>query len=370
MVLALSPILFGVTTNVWTLIASRICFGISSAVVYTVGLALLIDSVDTDQVGEWIGTALSGATVGITITPFLGGWVYAKFKINGLLLMMVVLVVIDIILRLFMIERGEAAQWLGPSILPNNKAAHSAINNNDRTEEGGYSEQENSLEAKRKKTSPMLRLLQSGRIWADLYGIFMNFGVLNAFDGVLPIFVRQQFRWSSTEAGLMFLNIAGPTLLSPLAGKASSKFGTRPVAIAGCVLGCPALICMRLVTDNSPGHIALLCVLLIITGLALAMVMTPLAADLSFATDKIEEAEPGVFGPRGAYGQVYALFNISMASAAVVGPIIGGALREKLGWGTMSLVLGLWCLSAVVPVVSWAICSTFGGRAANFHPSF
>lgn len=349
-VLALSPILFGVTTNVWTLIASRICFGISSAVVYTVGLALLIDSVDTDQVGEWIGTALSGATVGITITPFLGGWVYAKFKINGLLLMMIVLVVIDIILRLFMIERGEAAQWLGPSILPNNKAAHSSTRS--QSEQGNNAEGEDPLEAKRRKTSPMLRLLQSGRIWADLYGIFMNFGVLNAFDGVLPIFVRQQFHWSSTEAGLMFLNIAGPTLLSPLAGKAATKFGTRPVAIAGCLLGCPALICMRLVTDDSPGHVALLCVLLIITGLALAMVMTPLAADLSFATDKIEEAEPGVFGPRGAYGQVYALFNISMASAAVFGPIIGGALREKLGWGTMGLVLGLWCLSAVVPVVS------------------
>lgn len=89
-----------------------------------------------------------------------------------------------------------------------------------------------------------------------------------------------------------------------------------------------------------------------VSGLFLTLIISPLAADLSFAVDQMEADEPGCFGEKGAYAQAYALFNCSMAAATVVGPLLSGGIQDRFGAPGVSLVMGLWCLSAALPVVS------------------
>lgn len=66
----------------------------------------------------------------------------------------------------------------------------------------------------------------------------------------------------------------------------------------------------------------------------------------------MEEEQPGVFGPGGAYGQVFALFNCSMAAATMFGPIVAGAISEQYGWKAMTVAMGIFSISGAIPTVS------------------
>ena len=44
--------LFGIVTNLYVLIVSRFFQGVSAAIIYTGGLALLVDTVSNDEIGH------------------------------------------------------------------------------------------------------------------------------------------------------------------------------------------------------------------------------------------------------------------------------------------------------------------------------
>src|SRR3954454_3158463 len=69
-------ILFGCSNSFAMLVLSRVLQGFSSSILYTVGLAVLVDTVGKDEVGQWMGTAMSCNNIGIIISPLLGGIVY------------------------------------------------------------------------------------------------------------------------------------------------------------------------------------------------------------------------------------------------------------------------------------------------------
>lgn len=79
--------------------------------------------------------------------------------------------------------------------------------------------------------------------------------------------------------------------------------------------------------------------MLICAGIFLTLIISPLAADLSFAVDQMELEDPGCFGEKGAYAQAYALFNCSMAAASVVGPLLVGSIQARYGAPGVSLAV-------------------------------
>jgi MFS family permease len=55
----------------------------------------------------------------------------------------------------------------------------------------------------------------------------------------------------------------------------------------------------------------------------------------------------------GAYGQAYGLFNVAFSGGFLVGPLWGGYVTEKAGWGIMvGSLAGLAGVSAI-PVAIW-----------------
>jgi len=207
------------------------------------------------------------------------------------------------------------------------------------------------------KTPPLLTLLHSPRILASAYGVFTQFGLLASFDAFLPLFVQRRFGWDALGAGLIFLCIAVPALIGPLAGRLADRFGNRNVALAGCLLGAPPLLGLRWVGYAEGGsgleQIVLLGALLALIGLFLTLIISPLAADLSHAVDALGLARPGIFGAQTAYATAYSLFNMAMAAATVVGPVLAGAIQERAGVRVVAIVLAVWCASAAVPVAVW-----------------
>lgn len=203
----------------------------------------------------------------------------------------------------------------------------------------------------------VVTLLLNPRVLASIYGIFVNFTVLSTFDGTLPIFVETTFNWDSLATGLIFLCLAIPALAGPLVGMLSDRIGPRWITVTGCALTSIPLILMRLVVNDSTSQKLLLCSLLFITGSTLVAIVAPCTSDLSVATESIEVEQPGIFGPGGAYAQAFSLLNMSIALGTVVGPVLGGWLKNNYGWGTMTLALGILAASGAIPGVSspWSL---------------
>lgn len=105
---------------------------------------------------------------------------------------------------------------------------------------------------------------------------------------------------------------------------------------------------LRLVDHGGVEQVVLLCVLLAFLGLALSMAMTPLLAEITYVVRHKEKTHPGAFGGRGAYATAYGLFNTAFAGGMLIGPIWGGFVTLKAGWGTMCWSLAVLSLAGAV----------------------
>lgn len=74
--LAISTGLFALANSPVTLVIARACQGFSAATVWVVGLAMLVDNVSPDRMGEAMGNTSIGMTLGSLLGPMLGGITY------------------------------------------------------------------------------------------------------------------------------------------------------------------------------------------------------------------------------------------------------------------------------------------------------
>lgn len=210
---------------------------------------------------------------------------YAKAGYMAVFAMALSLIVVDIIMRLIMIEKKSAAKYKSiEEVTPANGFYGTFTSEQDASDEQNVGpaspvkrQQEPdkapllpgpSKDSSRKKGKmpTILVLLGMPRLLAAIYGIFVNVSILAAFDGVLPLYVKRLFGWNSLNAGLIFLCLAIPALTGPLVGKLSDKTGPRWIAVAGCSLTAPPLILLRLVAHDSMEQKILLCGLLVCCG--------------------------------------------------------------------------------------------------------
>ena len=284
LILAAATVLFGLAKASWVLLISRLLQGLSAAITYTVGLALLVDTVGRDNIGQWMGTALSSSSFGLIVSPLLGGIVYAKAGYMAVFGMALGLIVFDILMRLIMIEKKTAAKYKpAEAVMPANgfygtftdpQSDHEQDNGNVPSNKPQSDSDTTSLlgngskepPQKKRKMPTILILLSMPRLLAAIYGIFVNVSILAAFDGVLPLYVKRLFGWNSLAAGLIFLCLAIPALTGPLVGNLSDKAGPRWIAVAGCSLTAPPLILLRLVAYDGMDQKILLCGLLVCCG--------------------------------------------------------------------------------------------------------
>lgn len=214
--------------------------------VYTVGLTIITDTVDPEEIGHYMGYALSAMSFGVLAGPPIGSLVYSLNYIAVVFLMAGVALV-DIVLRLVMIEKGTAR------VLQEN--AYGCTERTRLLDETLTSK----LQPARPGIGKTLKLLSNPGIATALYGVFVHFVIICSFDGVLPIYLAQTLQWSSLKVGLCFLAIGIPNvILGPLAGKLSDTLGPRWLACGGCVLTSLPMVLLQLVHENTESQILLL----------------------------------------------------------------------------------------------------------------
>lgn len=386
-----ATVMLCVGSSIEILIAGRVLQGVSAAVVWVVGLALLVDTVGSEEVGQAMGYVGLSMSLGILLAPLLGGVVYDAAGYYAVFAMAFGLIVVDIILRLAMIEKKVAVRWLGKEaregdvIAPaeGNKTFGEAdeANELDRRSEGGIEMANHHNDGKQhmpqdpaaentpdqtpiqtaiKKTwgqrlPPVIWLLASRRLLSALWAVLIQASLLTAFDAILPLYVRDTFGWTSVGAGLIFLPIVITSFFGPLIGWASDRYGPRWFATAGFVAATPLLILLRFVDHNSTKQKVLLCALLALIGVALALQLTPVMAEITYTVVAKEKKQvPGFFGKNGAYAQAYGLFNMAFAGGCLVGPLLAGFVVEARGWKLATMILGIVSAVTAVPVVIWA----------------
>lgn len=290
-------------TNVYSLLLSRALQGLSAAIVYTVGFALLSDTIGPENLGEWMGYIILSVNVGMTMAPTVGGVMYDNAGYYSLFIVVFSLIALDILMRLVMVEKKLAVRWIeedastsnnpstrygtldsGPNesvSQPENVASQSAtLSSSESAERSNTAGTDPSASLIKTENlcneagscSPsyplLLVLLSSARVWADLYGAFVAVTLLVSFDSALPLFAERTFDWGSTGGGLLFFTITLPILGAPLAGKFTDRYQTCWLSTTGFVLVGGFTTLLQLVTYDSTNQVILLCSLLTLNGMA------------------------------------------------------------------------------------------------------
>ena len=287
---ALATAIFGLAKSVYVLALSRFLQGLSAAIVWTVGLALLVDTVGQQDVGQWMGYVLTSVNAGILVAPLAGGLLYDSLGYLSLFVVMVGLIAVDILLRLVMMERKPTVKWRDPGIYSDHSDSgrrnpehryqepNLAWSSIEHEEKNSRPDIESSAPLSQLKgqfslirpvtnAPPLITLLKSPRILAALYGKWVEATIVIGFDSALPVFVNQTFGWESRGAGFIFLTIALPSLSAPFVGMLSDKYGARWISAIGFVICTPATTLLLLITHETIMQIMLFCALLTIDGM-------------------------------------------------------------------------------------------------------
>lgn len=94
-------------THIALWIAGRLFQGAAAAVVWTVGIALLVDTVGKEGLGQAIGYVSMALSVGTMAGPLLGGVIYEDGGYYAVFGLAFGLIGIDVFLRLVLIEKRQ-----------------------------------------------------------------------------------------------------------------------------------------------------------------------------------------------------------------------------------------------------------------------
>ena len=380
--LALTTLAFAVGRTLPVLVIARTLQGLSSAIVFGVGFAILYEVVGKERMGTvsgWTGLAVS---LGTLVGPVAGGLLYEYAGYFQVFLPAFGLLIVDIMMRLMYLPSEKKKVQLAVETVSEvtwDASAPTQDQSKPDTPESEHAASTNVDESTpllREPSSPCLPpsvrdihshssgssfciLLSSPRLLTTLLASLYLCSVPAGLDATLPVYLRDSFHLSSAETVPFFMVLCVPLLLSPVAGFMTDRLGPKVPAALSLAWLALGMLGMRLVTPEEPAWRPVLLTLLICAGLGSTLGFPPFTADVGHAVAAIEEARPGSLGPGGAYAQAYGLMNAASALGSMVGPLYAGFVKDRLGWGWTMTSLGLMAVGILVLVIaftgqSWA----------------
>jgi MFS family permease len=342
-------------------IIGRILQGAAAAVIWTTGMALLVNTFANDLLGQAMGYSSMATVAGTTTGPLLGGILYEHGGYYAPFALAFGLIGIDFFLRVIMIDpkemkNAESEEPRDHSGESTEEEKHDNDHSNPLKEEERAgskacdrhsrpsSDDESPTEQPAACRGGRFRLLfSSPRMFVILWVYLLVSVTVTSFDSVLPLFVRDTFGWGPTAQGLIFIPLMVPNILDPVSGYLIDRWPAyrrfqSSIALFAVV---PVLVCMRYVTENSMRDKVLLCALLALVGACIGFLEPPIMVEISCMVEDLEAHNPGVFGRGGATALAYGISNSAFAAGSMIGPFIGGFIRDRCGWATMSWTLAV-----------------------------
>ena len=345
--------------------------GVSAAFVWTVGLAMVLDTVGPGRLGTVIGTIFSFISVGELAAPVLGGVLYDKTGYAGVFGVGAAMLAVDFLMRILVIEKKVAAQYdssvqncsTNPREYGSRQASDEQRSEDEANEEDAFlpkkEEEEYRISPDQNKvvrSFPLLYCFSNPRLSVALLLAFNQAILVSTFDATIPTEAEELFGFNALKGGLLFIALDIPyLLLGPIGGRFVDNYGTKPAAVLGFGYLVPVLILLRLPSDHlmkNPSHnLILYCALLALNGVGLAWIGAPSIVEASDVVQKYDKANPGLFGKNGPYAQLYGFNSLIFSLGLTIGPVVSGALRDAIGYGNMNLVVAI--LSAITAMLSF-----------------
>ncbi|KXL45193.1 hypothetical protein M433DRAFT_138986 [Acidomyces richmondensis BFW] len=368
-----SPFLLGLTAllgatimlflgrSIEVLVFARVLQGTSGAFVWTIGLALCLETVGPENLGKTIGSIFSFISVGTLLAPPLGGILYKKTGYTGIFGVGLGIIAIDFLMRLLLIEKKVAHRYgmKDPSSIggPSTNSAPKPDDNQGANEEDsecqpllGNTEQDemsfklSERQLKFARLFPILPCLANLRLLTALLIAFIQALLFGNFDATIPTVAQEYYKFDSLKAGLLFLpQCVFDLILGPVFGWCVDRFGTKPVAVFSYVYLIPVLILLRLPRPGGNDQMYLYAGLIGLSGIGLAGIGAPSLVEAGIVVQKYHETNPGIFGDDGPYAQLYGLNCMMFSAGLTIGPLLAGELKQTMGYGDMNIVLAAIC---------------------------
>ena len=298
----------------------------------------------------------------------VGGVLYKKSGYAGVFGVGAGLVAVDFIMRLLLIEKKVAARYR--SVKDYGRSNENG-EERDQGEEDGNGEEEPLLGGQEKdyyeippnqpswlRKVPLVYCFRNPALLTAFLVAFVQAGLLGTFDATVTTEAEALFGFDSLSSGLLFVPLGvGDLLVGPLAGWAVDRYGTKPVGVIGYGVLVPFLISLRAVHSGGKSELIKYCALLTLNGAGLASIGAPSIVEAGAVVKAYNDANPDFFGENGPYAQLYGMNSMVFSAGLTLGPLVGGGLREAIGYGNMNAVM------AVISGITAVLCYLFiGGR--------
>jgi MFS family permease len=344
-------------------IFSRVLQGIADAVIYIVGMAIMIDTVGTSRIAEYMGHVTIALNVGTFAGPLLGGAVFEAGGYHAVWGMMLGIVLVDTLLRLVMVEKlrpgigDDREESTATAMTQNMSTTMGSVATTPRN--GSTDRTGASSVVSRSKVPDIVLLLNSPRMVTACLGVCVQSMVFSGFETVLSIYVQDIWDFNALGAGLLFIPLTISAFFAPFIGRIVDRTSTRWALTVGFAAMLPVIVLVRFVDHNSIRQKVLMCAFLFIIGLGITVILGPLMAEISHIAEDFVKNGPFMVKSeedraQGAYAQAYALNAMAWSCGNVAGPLLCGFLKDHHGWGTMCWVLGLVSGLTAVPCFIWS----------------
>lgn len=310
--LAVSTVLFAFAPNMPWLFAARLVQGAADAVTWVVGFAVIADLYAAEERGRVMGLVMSGTTFGFMVGPSLGGWLYESGGPQ----------VPYLVVAGFSLVAAAGLAWLR---LPPVAGTDERV--------------------------PLLAVIRLPAVAVCAAAVVVGGGTIAMLEPVLSLYLSSEIGLGPARIGLVFGGGAVMTaLLHPVFGGVADRMGGRRLTLLGLgAIG--ATLPMFSQIWSFPSAVALYAFGVV----SISMMLTP---SLAYMAEAVSLA-----GVR-SFGVAYGLYNFAWALGLLVGPSLGGAAYERVGFSALTLI---WapCVIAIAIGLAWG---SRAGRATAPSP--
>lgn len=372
-----AQVLFMLAPIYGALVVSRVIQGISSTIVWTVGSALLTDTVPEERIGQQFGFALTGLSLGSALGPTIGGALYNSLGFHAPFIAGLILLAFDLMLRFLVIERKDAVKWgFDPAAaylqtirkktseeqtndasqiveIPADLEAkdkhddRNESNTNDEIDEKLPSRSSVIPEVETPKQHGAFRviwiILNSRRTMAAALTVFVYGFCIGMLEPTIPLRFQDVYGFTSLKVGLVFMGATLPTIISSAAaGMLCDKYGTGSIIAVCYLLLIPWFLIMAI-----RGPLALFIVALILLFFFCGTIPAPAMAELAEVATKDMK---GV-----GFAHLYGVFNLAYGVGTCLGPIVGSQLYDHVrdGFTVVQGLATLLLLVAMCVAMAW-----------------
>lgn len=311
--LALTTILFAISSHFYILLLARFLQGIAGAASWVVGMALIADTFPINQLGSSLGFVMSFNTVGFICGPIISGYAATYISLRSPFYICALFALLDFVSRIILkppksakpeascLEVAPASQ--PDQSLPDTATAPKA-----------------SL-LKRFFASDIISMLCHIEIFLLCFGVTLETASMSIIEALIAEYLEVYFGLSISECSNTLLFFILPSaFFSILMGKLTDTYSRSRLIIIGTLLHSVASPFVALASTLTQFRIAA-----VMFGLSTSFMVTPIMPQMTFLI--------GSYGKHTtSYAKLYSLYLIFCSLGMVLGPIIAGLLMSSISF--------------------------------------